>query len=62
MLRTLLLIFCILVLVITVLCIWKTGEYFNTLPESNQYKPVVAWDLILLFFVAVGLIMKIVTF
>ena len=60
--KTLLMIVYIVFLVITVLCVWKTGEYFNTLPESNRYKPVVAWDLILLFCGAVGLIIKIVTF
>ncbi|EGG86893.1 MAG: hypothetical protein ACLVD8_17690 [Enterocloster sp.] len=48
-------------LVIVVICIWKTAEYFNTLPESNKYKPVIAWDLLVLFFVAVALVMKIVS-
>lgn len=48
-------------LVIVCICIWKTGEYFNTLPESSKYKPVIAWDLLVLFFAAVALIMKIVS-
>lgn len=48
-------------LVIVVICIWKIAEYFNTLPESNKYKPVIAWDLLVLFFVAVALIMRIVS-
>lgn len=48
-------------LVIVVICIWKTAEYFNTLPESNKYKSVIAWDLLVLFFVAIALIMKIVS-
>lgn len=48
-------------LVIVVICIWKTAEYFNTLPENNKYKPVIAWDLLVLFFVAVALVMKIVS-
>lgn len=48
-------------LVIVVICIWKAAEYFNTLPESNKYKPVIAWDLLVLFFVAVALVMKIVS-
>lgn len=50
----------LLVLVAVVVCIWKTGEYFNTLPESNQYKPVIAWDMMILFFLAVGLIWKLI--
>lgn len=48
-------------LVIVVICIWKTGEYFNTLPEGNRYKPVIAWDLLILFLVVIALIMRIVS-
>lgn len=48
-------------LVIVCICIWKTAEYFNILPESNKYKAVIAWDLLVLFFVAVALVMKIVS-
>ena len=48
-------------LVIVVICTWKTGEYFNTLPEGNEYKPLIAWDVLILFIVAVALIMRIVS-
>lgn len=47
-------------LIMLAICIWKTGEYFNTLPESNKYKPVIAWDLLALFLAAIALIMRIV--
>lgn len=49
----------IVFLVVLAICMWKTGEYFNTLPESNKYKSVLAWDLLILFFVAIALIMRI---
>lgn len=48
-------------LVVVLLCMWKTAEYFNILPESNKYKGVIAWDLLVLFFVMVYLIMKLVS-
>lgn len=48
-------------LAVVIICIVKTAEYFNTLPESNKYKPVIAWDLLVLFFVAIALIMRIVS-
>lgn len=48
-------------LVVVLLCIWKTVEYFNILPESNKYKEVIAVDLLVLFFVLVYLIMKLVS-
>lgn len=51
----------IVFLIVVVICIWKTGEYFNTLPESNKYKSVLAWDLLVLFFVAIALIVRIVS-
>lgn len=44
--------------VVVLLCMWKTAEYFNILPESNKYKGVIAWDLLVLFFVMVYLIMN----
>lgn len=48
-------------LAVVIICIVKTAEYFNTLPESNKYKPVIAWDLLVLFFVAIALIMRFVS-
>lgn len=48
-------------LAVVIICIVKTAEYFNTLPESNKYKPVIAWDLLVLFFVAITLIMRVVS-
>ena len=51
----------VVMLVIVVICIWKTAEYFNTIPEGNKYKPVIAWDLMVLFFVGIALIMRIIT-
>lgn len=51
----------IVFLIVLAICMWKTGEYFNTLPESNKYKSVLAWDLLILFFVAIALIMRIVS-
>ncbi len=51
----------IIFLVVLAICMWKTGVYFNTLPESNKYKSVLAWDLLILFFVTIALIMRIVS-
>ena len=48
-------------LAVEIICIVKTAEYFNTLPESNKYKSVIAWDLLVLFFVAIALIMRVVS-
>lgn len=48
-------------LAVVIICIVKTAEYFNTLPESNKYKPVIAWDLLVLLFVAIALIMRVVS-
>lgn len=51
----------VVMLVIVVICIWKTAEYFNTMPEGNKYKPLMAWDLLVLVFVAIALIIRIIT-
>lgn len=52
---------CLVFLAVVIICIVKTAEYFNTLPESNKYKSVIAWDLLVLFFVAIALIMRVVS-
>ena len=41
--------------------LWKTGEYFNTLPEDEKYKPVIAWDLMIMFFTLVALVWRLIT-
>lgn len=60
MLVTLIKLFCIVALVIVCICVWKTAEYFNTLPENNQYKSLISWDILVLFFVGVALVMKLI--
>lgn len=59
--RMILTIAAIVFLLVVVICIWKTAECFNALPQTNKYKPVIAWDLLVLFFVAIALIMRIVS-
>lgn len=51
-------IFCLVVIVV---CLWKTGEFFNTLPESNKYKAVMAWDLLLLLLFLITIISRIIS-
>lgn len=50
----------IVFLIIVIMCMWKTGEFFNTLTDMHKYRGVLAWDLLVLFFVAIALIMKII--
>lgn len=54
--QTLISILAIIFLVVVIICIWKTVEYFNYLPESNQWRGLLAWDALVLFIVAVALI------
>ena len=60
MMLTLIKLFCIVALVIVCICIWKTAEYFNTLPEGTNYREVLAWDILVLFFVGIALVMKLI--
>lgn len=41
---------CVLLIVILTVLIWKTMEYFNQPPETEKAKPVIAWDVLMLFF------------
>lgn len=38
----------ILVIVVLTVQIWKTAEYFNTLPEKDKNKSLLAWDVLML--------------
>lgn len=47
-------------LLVVIVCIWKTAEFFNLIPENHQYRSVVAWDLIVLFVVTIYVGIKII--
>ena len=51
---------CIVFIVVVALCFWKTVEYFNTLPEGNRWRGVLAWDLLILFYVLIALALKLI--
>ena len=54
-------ILCTVNIVIVVICLWKTAEYFNTILEGNKWRPLIAWDALLLFAFLVALMIKILT-
>lgn len=58
--RALLIIGAIIFLVVILICMIKTVEFFNIIPERNKYKSVLAWDVLILFMVIVALIIKII--
>lgn len=57
--QTLLTILAIVILVAVIICIWKTAEYFNSLPESNKWRGILAWDVLMLVIMAIALIIYI---
>ena len=40
---------------------WKTAEYFNRLPEAHTARPLLAWDVLVLFLSALYLVVRLVT-
>ena len=40
---------CVLAVFILFILVWKTLEYFTAPPDSNKYKPLLAWDTLMLF-------------
>lgn len=51
---------CAILIFILAVLVWKTTEYFNTLPDSNKVKPLLAWDVLALFVMLIALIIKLV--
>ena len=47
----------ILIFVLSVLG-WKTVEYFNRLPENDKHKPLLAWDVLMLFIMLIYLVLR----
>lgn len=51
---------CILFIVILAVLIWKTAEYFNRLPEKDKNKPLLAWDVLMLFLMLIFLVVRLI--
>ncbi len=49
---------CILLTAVLAVLVWKTGEYFNKIPEADRSKPLLAWDLLVLIMVLCYLLFK----
>ena len=51
---------CILFIVILAVLIWKTAEYFNRLQEKDKNKPLLAWDVLMLFLMLIFLVVRLI--
>lgn len=40
-------------------CMWENVKLFNLMPEDHKYKTLVAWDVLLLFVLAVRFFIKV---
>lgn len=49
---------CILFTIVLAVLIWKTAEYFNTLPEKDKNKALLAWDVLMLSVMLIALVAK----
>lgn len=45
-----------LVVIALVILIWETGKYFNKL--ADKYRPLIAWDMLMLFLLLVLLVVR----
>lgn len=53
-------ILCVLFSVILSVLIWKTAEYFTMLPDTDKHKPLIAWDMLMLFLMLALLIVRLI--
>lgn len=40
--------------------VWKTAQYFASLPEKDKSKPLIAWDLVVLFITWISLVVRLI--
>ena len=50
----------IIAIVILSVLTWKTSEYFSRLPENDRNKPLIAWNVIVIFLEAIYLVIKLI--
>lgn len=50
----------VIMLLIVLICFIRTLDFFGTLPEKNRYRPVLAWDVLILFGTAVAIVFKLI--
>lgn len=50
----------IILLGILCICVWETGKYFTELKDEDKYKPLIAWDFVLLLLGMIAVVLKIV--
>lgn len=51
---------CILFIIVLVVLIWKTGEYFNRLPVTDSDRPLIAWDWLMLLCMLIGVVIMLI--
>ena len=51
---------CALLVFVLAVLVWKTVEYFNGLPETDKNKPLLAWDVLMLFLMLIFLVVRLV--
>ena len=51
---------CALLVFVLAVLVGKTVEYFNRLPEKDKIKPILAWDVLMLFLMLIFLVVKLV--
>ena len=47
-------------IIVLALLVWKTVEYFNQLPETHRARPILAWDIIILFLTLISIVLKLI--
>lgn len=52
---------CVVFLIVVLVCLGKTTEFFNGLSDMHKYRGVIAWDILVLFCIAGYLVFRIIT-
>ena len=51
---------CVILVTLLVVMICKTTEYFNTLPENDKNRPVLACNVLTLIFMLIYLVLRLI--
>lgn len=52
---------CIILIAVLVVLILKTSEYFNELPANDKNKPLISWNVLMLFIMLISRVVRLIT-
>ena len=51
---------CIILIIVLVVLIWRNTDYFSDLSETDEWRGLIAWDVLMLICMLIGVVIKLI--